>query len=129
MPIELICLVVLALWTIPLNHTPALGRIAVGGVTWALGDRDTIPKTDPWVGRAERAQRNHLDNLGAIAAILLITILTQQSDAITQVAAIVIVVARICHGLFYIAGIGLLRSLSYLVAVLALFTIVWRLFF
>ncbi len=128
MSTELICLIGLALWTLPLNHLPAIARVSTGGVKWAMGNRDTQPDIAPWVGRADRAQRNHLDNLPMIAAVILTTAVTQQTDAITAWAAIVLVAARLAHGLFYLAGIGILRSGAYFVSVLALGTIVYRLF-
>ncbi len=128
MSTELICLMVLALWTLPLNHLPAIARVSAGGVKWAMGNRDTQPDIAPWVGRADRAQRNHLDNLPMIAAVILTTAVAQQTDAITAWAALVLVAARLAHGLFYIAGIGILRSGAYFVSVLALGAIVYRLF-
>lgn len=124
---DLICLLVLALWTLPLNHIPALARFQQADLAWALSNRDTSPDVPPWVGRADRAQRNHLDNLAMIAAIILITAVTSQNDDITAIAAIVVVAMRITHSLAYIAGQPVVRSSAYAVSVLALFTIVWRL--
>ena len=128
MPIELICLLVLALWSLFLNHLPALARLSKAGVDWGLSNREMMPEVDAWVGRADRAQRNHHDNLAMIGVILLMAVILQKTDAITQIAALVILVTRMAHGVFYILGIGLLRSLSYAVSILALFTVVWRLF-
>lgn len=128
MPTELLCLLILALWSLPLNHLPAIARISAAGVDWGLSNRDQMPEVPEWVGRADRAQRNHHDNLAMIGAVLLIAVVLQKTDGITQIAAIVITAARIGHGVFYVAGIALLRSLSYAVSVFALLTIVWRLF-
>ncbi len=128
MPTELICLLVLALWSLLLNHLPALARLSAAGVDWGLSNRDTMPEVPAWVGRADRAQRNHHDNLAMIGVILLMAVVLQRTDAITQVAAIVILISRIAHGVFYVIGIGLLRSLSYAVSILALLVVVWRLF-
>lgn len=128
MPTELLCLLILALWSLFLNHLPALARFSAAGVEWGLSNRDTAPDVPAWVGRADRAQRNHHDNLAMIGLILLMAVVLQKTDAITQVAAIVILATRITHGVFYILGIGLMRSLSYAISILALFTVVWRLF-
>lgn len=128
MPLELTCLLVLALWSLFLNHLPALARLSAAGVEWGLSNRDTMPDVPLWVGRADRAQRNHHDNLAMIGIILLMAVVLQKTDAITQTAAIVILVSRIGHAVFYLLGIGLLRSLSYAISILALFTVVWRLF-
>jgi uncharacterized MAPEG superfamily protein len=128
MPTELLCLLILALWSLPLNHLPAIARISSAGVEWGLSNRDKMPEVPGWVGRADRAQRNHHDNLAMIGVILLMAVVLQKTDAITQIAAIVILLSRMGHGVFYVAGIGLLRSLSYAVSILALFAVVWRLF-
>ena len=93
-----------------------------------MGNRETLPESPPWVGRADRAQRNHHDNLAAIAATILIAAVTGQADEVTAIASIVLVSARILHALFYIAGISLLRSLSYATSLVAIVVIVWRIF-
>lgn len=126
MTTDLTCLLLLALWSIPLNHVPALGRVSEAGLEWAASNREK-PVTGPeWVGRADRAQRNHHDNLAMIAAVILIAHLAGQTDGITAKAAIAILVFRILHGVFYYAGVPALRSLSYVGSIAALGVIVWR---
>lgn len=125
---DLICLLILALWSIPLNHIPALARVAYSDISWGMGNREKMPDVPPWVERADRAQRNHHDNLAMIAVVILTAQITGQNDNITAIASIVIVVSRILHGLVYIFGITGIRSLAYLVAVLAMLAIVWRIF-
>ncbi|MCG9889778.1 MAG: MAPEG family protein [Thermosynechococcaceae cyanobacterium MS004] len=128
MTVDLICLLILALWSIPLNHIPAIARVSASGVKWAMGNRDTMPETASWVGRADRAQRNHHDNLAMIAAVILTAQVTGQTDGVTAIAAIITVALRILHGVAYIAGIGPVRSLAYLGALVAMLVIVWRIF-
>lgn len=126
MTTDLICLLLLALWSIPLNHLPAFGRVADAGVEWAAGNREKPVEGAPWVGRADRAQRNHHDNLAMIAAVILIAHVTQQADAITAKAAIAILACRVLHGAAYYAGIGVVRSLAYVGSIIGLGIIVWR---
>lgn len=128
MTTDLICLLLLALWSIPLNHLPAFGRVADAGIEWAAGNREKPVQGAPWVGRADRAQRNHHDNLAMIAAVILIAHVTQQADAITAKAAIAILVFRVLHGAAYYAGIGIVRSLAYVGSIVGLGVIVWRIF-
>ena len=129
MTVDLICLIVLALWTVPLNHIPAIARIsASGSVAWGLGNRESQPETPPWVGRADRAQRNHHDNLAMIAAVVLVAQIAGQANGTTAIASIVMVALRILHAVFYVAGTGPLRSLSYAGALTAMFVIVWQIF-
>ncbi|MEL6814210.1 MAG: MAPEG family protein [Cyanobacteria bacterium J06598_3] len=126
MTTDLFCLLALALWSIPLNHIPAFGRVADAGVEWAAGNREKAVVGPPWVGRADRAQRNHHDNLAMIAVVILIAQVTGQADGWTANAAIAVVVFRVLHGLAYYAGIGVVRSLSYVGSIVSLGVIVWR---
>jgi uncharacterized MAPEG superfamily protein len=128
MTVDLICLIVLALWSIPLNHIPAIARVSAGSIKWGMGNRDTMPETLPWVGRADRAQRNHHDNLAMIAAVVLTAQVTGQTDSVTAIASIAMVSFRILHGIVYMLGIGALRSLAYVGALTAMLVIVWRIF-
>lgn len=125
---DLISLTILALWGIVLNHTPAIARVLRSNVAWGMGNRETSPDVPVWVERADRAQRNHHDNLTAIAIIILSAQVMGKVDAITGIAAIIIVTSRILHSLTYIFGIVGLRSLAYFVALGALLVIVWRSF-
>ncbi|PZO22932.1 MAG: hypothetical protein DCF25_01400 [Leptolyngbya foveolarum] len=126
MTTDLICLLALALWSIPLNHIPALGRAAKAGVAWAASNREESVDGPPWVGRADRAQRNHHDNLAMIATVILIAQITGQNDGITANAAIAILAFRIVHSVTYLAGIGPVRSLAYIGSIIGLGVIVWR---
>lgn len=126
MTTDLACLLALALWSIPLNHIPAFGRVAQAGIAWGASNREKAVEGPPWIGRADRAQRNHHDNLAAIATVILIAQITEQADSITAGAAIAILTARIAHSLAYIAGIGPARSLAYFASIIGLGVIVWR---
>lgn len=126
MTTDLICLLILALWSIPLNHAPALGRVSKAGLEWAASNRDQIVDGPAWVGRADRAQRNHHDNLAMIAAVILIAQVTGQADGVTANAAIAILASRVLHGVAYYAGIPLVRSLAYFGSIIGVGIIVWR---
>jgi uncharacterized MAPEG superfamily protein len=128
MTTDLICLIVLALWSIPLNHIPAVARVSSGSIKWGIGNRDTVPETPPWVGRADRAQRNHHDNLAMIAVVVLAAQITGQTDGVTAIASIAMVSLRILHGIVYILGLGVVRTLAYAGALAAMLVIVWRIF-
>ncbi|MBP0016835.1 MAG: MAPEG family protein [Cyanobacteria bacterium SBLK] len=128
MTLDLICLLILALWSIPLNHIPAVGRLKAAGAEWGMGNRETLPDVALWVGRADRAQQNHHDNLAAIAVIIIIAHVTGKHDEITAIASAAIVIFRILHSTVYIVGIPLLRTLAYAGALAGMGIIVWRLF-
>lgn len=127
MTTDLMCLLVLALWSFVLNHGPAIARVQAGGMQWAASNRDTSPEVPAWVERADRAQRNHHDNLAMIGIVIVITALMGQGDDFTAIASILILVSRISHGVFYVLGIPLLRSLAYFGSVAGVGIIIWRL--
>jgi len=126
MTTDLFCLLALALWSIPLNHIPAFGRVADAGIEWAASNREKPVDGAPWVGRADRAQRNHHDNLAMIAAVILTAAVTGQADDLTAKASIAILVCRVLHGAAYYAGISVVRSLAYFGSIIGVGVIVWR---
>ena len=126
MTTDLFCLLALALWSIPLNHIPAFGRVADAGIEWAASNREKSVEGAPWVGRADRAQRNHHDNLAMIAAVILTAAVTGQADGLTAKASIAILVCRVLHGAAYYAGISVVRSLAYFGSIIGVGVIVWR---
>lgn len=125
---DLLCLLVLALWSVPLNHTPAIARVTKAGVQWGLGNRDETPEVGSWVERADRAQRNHHDNLAAIAIVILIAHLSGHANHITAIASICLVSFRILHSIIYMAGIPIVRTAAYFGYIVSLLVIVWQLF-
>jgi uncharacterized MAPEG superfamily protein len=129
MTIDLGCLLVLGLWSLVLNHTPAIARMKTLGVKWGMSNREETPMVAPWIGRADRAQRNHLDNLPMLAVVILIAHVTGKHDGITAAASVVMVVARVAHSLVYIFGIKQLRPLFYLLSIVAMLVIVRRIVF
>jgi uncharacterized MAPEG superfamily protein len=129
MTIDLACLLGLALWTLVLNHTPAIGRMRKLGTAWGLSNREETPLVADWIGRADRAQRNHHDNLPMLAIVILIAHVTGRHDGTTAIASAVILGARMAHSLVYIVGITWLRPLCYLASIVAMLTIVSRMIF
>ena len=128
MTTDLYCLLALALWSVVLNHIPAIARVsaAESPLKWGLGNRDTMPEVMPWVGRADRAGRNHHDNLAMIAAVILIAHVSGQADEGTAIASIALLCCRVIHGVAYIAGVPALRSLAYVGSITALGFMVWQ---
>ncbi|PZD71547.1 hypothetical protein C1752_06167 [Acaryochloris thomasi RCC1774] len=124
----LICALILSLWSLPLNYMPTIARFAVGGVEWGLSNRETMPDIPPWAERAERARKNHFENLPMILVVLLIVQITEQANPIINGAAVGIVALRILHGFAYVLGVPLLRSLAFVGSLLSLFVILWQLF-
>ncbi len=126
---DLLCLSLLALWSVPLAHLPAVARMRAAGTAWGLGNRDQAPEVPDWVKRADRAQRNHLDNLPLYAIAILSVAVAGRADHLSAVAALAILLARVFHSIVYIAGITTLglRSTAYFVALFACLVVFSRL--
>ncbi|WP_299411653.1 MAPEG family protein [Acaryochloris sp. IP29b_bin.148] len=123
----LFCALALAMWSLPLNYIPTLARFSAGGMEWAASNRDTSPDIPPWAQRAERAQRNHYENLPMLVVALLVVQLSGAANPMINLAAISMVGFRIFHAFAYIIGVPLLRSLGFVGAMLSLFVILWQL--
>jgi uncharacterized MAPEG superfamily protein len=129
MTIDLACLLGLALWTLVVNHAPVIGRLKTLGVAWGVGNREETPIGAPWIGRADRAQRNHHDNLPMLATVILLAHVTGKHDGMTAVASAVMLAARMGHSVVYILGITALRPWCYLLSLVAMLAIVRRIIF
>jgi uncharacterized MAPEG superfamily protein len=70
---------------------------------------------DPRVQRANAAQLNAFEAFPAFAAGVLLAHVAGVADARIALLAVVFVIARVLHGVFYIAGIAAARSFVWFV--------------
>ena len=68
-----------------------------------------------WAYRARRAHQNAVENLIVFAPLMLLVIITDTSNTITEMIATVYLLARVAHYFVYLLGIPVLRTLAYLV--------------
>lgn len=123
MSTELLCLVFNALWGFALVSTEIVGKTQAAGPKWNRGNRDTTRDFPAWVDRAGRALSNHKENFPLFLTAVLVVTLTNGSDTLSVVGSLVYVVARVVHGLVYIAGLTGIRSAAFLVGLGATFAI------
>ena len=125
---DLWMLLCLAVWTELLTLPPLYARASVpGGIRRIFYNRDTeLAGVAPWGGRAIRAHSNMADNLAIYAAVIGIAHIAGAANAVTAMAATVIVVARVLHAAVYIAGIPYLRTAVFSVAQVSMLVIVWQ---
>ena len=128
MSIELWCLVAAALWTIVLNYLPLGGRALEVGAKWGFGNRADTPAGTAWVQRADRAQRNHLENLPVFAVLVLVGRITGRQDHSTALACELFLAARVAHTIFYTAGITYARTLVFWASLAAEGWLLFKLF-
>lgn len=113
--------------SLALAFLPGLGRMARDGTSWGLGNRETRPEGEaPWIGRAERAHRNLLENLPLFTILVLVADLTGRADDVTAAACVVFFVTRVLHALVYVRGIVVVRTLVFYLSLAAEGVIAWR---
>lgn len=88
-----------------------------------MGDREAIPAPVGAARRAMRAHQNLLENAVPFAIAVVVARALHVSTPLTQGAAIVFIAARVIHALVYIAGIPMIRTLAWVVGVMATVTI------
>ena len=101
----------------PLVYGP--GFIRALGPEKMVGNRDNMPAIEGWFARARRAHGNIGENLVPFTAVVLVANAAGVHSGWTATAAIVFFLARLAHFVSYIVGIGMPRTLSYVVGVLA----------
>ena len=130
MRIELICLVVNALWGFGLVSVEVNAKTRIAGLAWNLGNREGGPAELPaWVDRCGRALANHKENFPLFLTAVVVAVLTGHVNQVTATAAIVYVVARALHAVVYIAGITRVRTAVWIVGSLSTLTIFSQLLF
>lgn len=127
MTTELWALLAVTLWGLPVVYAPAIGKMRIAGVGWGLGNRDTEPPAPAWVARAERAARNHFENLPLFIVAVLVAHVVGAHNEITRAAAVAFVVGRVAHTVLYWLGITVVRTVAYYAAIGAVFAIVSQL--
>jgi uncharacterized MAPEG superfamily protein len=116
MTTDLAMLVWTGLLCVSLPVTYLIGRSQVpGGLAWGFGNRATRLPVAEWVGRAERAHMNLVENLAPFAILVLTAQVTGRADARTALGATLFFWARVGHAAVYMAGIPYLRTAVFFV--------------
>ena len=90
--------------------------------------RDGVPPPPgPLAARLQRAQANFLETFPFFAAAVLAVVLTQRQDSTTALAVQLYFWARLVYVPLYAAGIPYVRSLVWVVSLLGIVLLLWRL--
>jgi uncharacterized MAPEG superfamily protein len=120
MPLELQLLV----WSIALAFILMMiavsGAILQVGLPKLAGNREGFADCTGLPGRAQRAQRNMLENLILFAALVLVAQAAGRLNAMTALGAQLFFWARVAHAVIYIAGVPWLRTAAWGVSVAGL---------
>jgi uncharacterized MAPEG superfamily protein len=101
---------------IPYTAVAGLSRLP-GGMAWGFGNRDTAFAVPPWMERVRRAHANMIENLVVFACLVLVAHVAGKADATTALGARLFFVGRVAHFGVYLAGIPLVRTLVFGIAV------------
>lgn len=105
-------------WLLGQVAIPCKTRIA--GWAWNVGNRETSPEFPAWTKRVERAQGNLLESLPLYFALALILYVSGISNSLTQTGAWLFLAGRLTHAAVFIAGLPIVRTLAYGIAVTGL---------
>jgi uncharacterized MAPEG superfamily protein len=98
------------------------------GLRWAAGPRDeAVPEPGVLLGRVRRALANMLETFPLFAAAVLAVGVVHRFDVWSLVGAHLYLWARLAYLVLYAAGVPLLRSLVWNVALAGIFMVLWRL--
>ena len=117
----------LLLWAVALTVVQML--IAVSGATLQVGlpklagNRDNMPPLTGWVGRADRAHHNMLENLALFASLVLIAVVAGKTNSTTLLGAQLFFWARLAYAVIYLIGIPWLRTGVWTVSIVGLLLI------
>lgn len=123
MPTELTLLV----WAVVLTFVQML--VAVSGATLQVGlptlagNREGLAPFTGWVGRAQRAHHNMLENLVLFAALVFVAVIAQKTNSTTATGAQIFFWARLAYAVIYVIGIPWLRTAVWTVSVIGLIMI------
>ena len=117
----------LLVWSVALAFVQVLiavqGAMMQVGLPTLAGNREGLPALTGWAGRAQRAQRNMIENLVPFAALVLVAVAVDKTNNMTLLGAQLFFWARVVYTAVYIAGIPWLRTGVWLVSVIGMILI------
>lgn len=117
----------LLVWSVVLAFVQVLiavqGAMMQVGLPALAGNREPEPKITGWAGRAQRAQRNLVENLVVFAALVLVAVAAGKTNDMTLLGAQIFFWARVAYAAVYIAGIPWLRTGVWFVSVIGMILI------
>lgn len=127
MKTELLYLVLSAALTGLLWLPYILDRVAVRGLSSAVGYPENPPPQSPWAQRLMRAHANAVENLVVFGILVLAAQDAGVSNGATTTAAMAYFWARVVHVLAYTFAIPWVRTLAFTAGWLAQATFAWQL--
>lgn len=124
MPTELFMLVLTVLLYFILVAARAIPLLQINEMSYFPGNRDDAPNTNDTVRRIERTIDNHRDGLLFFAPVVLAGAAAGGFNGATALAAQIYFASRLVHAICYIMGITYVRTLVWVIGIVAWLTIV-----
>ncbi len=123
----LACVLVLALVQILLFDVARTGQY---GLKWNMSPRDQadMPPLSDMAKRLERAQANLFETLPIFIGAILIAHVSERANDLTALGAHLYLFGRIAYVPLYAFGLSPWRSLAWIVSLVGLLMVIWRLF-
>jgi uncharacterized MAPEG superfamily protein len=93
---------------------------ARGNLAVAVGNRADMPAGPAWIGRADRAAKNMVENLPLFLGLVAIAHLGDRHTARVDLGAHLFFWARVAYWPIYLAGIPVVRTLVWSVSIVGL---------
>ena len=106
----------------------ASGSSLKWGLPTAAGNREDVAELTGWLGRAQRAHRNMLENLLLFAVLVLVAHAAGKANEMTALGAHLFFWARLAYAAIYVAGVPWVRTLLWVVSVVGMVIIFAQLF-
>ncbi len=98
------------------------------GVDWNMGPRDgAVPPPGKVAGRLARAQANYLETFPLAIVALLGVVVAGRSSHLTAIGGWVWLAARVAYLPIYASGIKGVRTVVFLISLIALLVVFWPL--
>jgi uncharacterized MAPEG superfamily protein len=128
MPLELKLLVWSVGLTVVQMGVAVVGAIMQFGLPALAGNREDLPPSTGWVGRARRAHHNMLENLVLFAVLVVAASIVGKINAMTALGSELFFWGRLAYAPIYIIGIPWVRTAAFAVSILGLVLIFLQLF-
>jgi uncharacterized MAPEG superfamily protein len=117
----------LLIWSVGLAFVQMLvavsGAILQFGLPDIAGNRENMAPATSWVGRAQRAHHNMLENLVLFGVLVLVTEVANKNNAMTGFGAQLFFWARVIYAIIYVIGLPWLRTGVWVISMIGLILI------
>ncbi len=103
-----------------------IDRVALWGLTTAVGYPENPKPQSPWARRMMAAHENAVENLVVFAGLVLAAHALGISNSATAAACVVYFWARVVHLAAYTFAVPWVRTLAFAVGFLAYMTLAWQ---